>query len=315
MSGPAIPINAEDSPSYVVELIYRLRVRDVMTTPVQTAGRKSPLRDLQKTMKEKSITGVPIAEGKRLFGIISMDDIIRAMEAGYMDDTAEEHMSRNLIVLEDDMPLSFAISYLEKYRFGRFPVLNRDKELVGILTSRDVITALLVEINKQVERLEEQTKTEKDGAAPGDIHLEFTTWKFDFENAGKPSAEIKRILKERGCDTKTIRRIAVATYELEMNQVVHSEGGRIIFSLEGEIARVTAKDTGPGIPDVEEAMVEGFSTANDWVRSLGFGAGMGLPNARRVSDEFSIESSPEGTVVRIAVYLHCRDKKDTGEQT
>ena len=308
MSGSTIPINADDSPSYVVELIYRLRVRDVMTTSVQAADRRTPLRAIQKTMKEKSITGVPIAEGKRLFGIISMDDIIRAMEEGYMDDSAEEHMTRNLIVLEDDMPLSFAISYLEKYRFGRFPVLNKDKELVGIITSRDVITALLVEINKQVERLEEKNRSESAVSAPGEVHLEFTTFKFDFENAGKPSAEIKRILKERGCDTKTIRRIAVATYELEMNQVVHSEGGRIEFLLEGDVARVTAKDQGPGIPDVEEAMVEGFSTATDWVRSLGFGAGMGLPNARRVSDEFSIESSPEGTIVRVAVYLHCRDK-------
>ncbi len=312
MPGSTIPINADDSPSYVVELIYRLRVRDVMTSSVETAERRAPLRDLQKTMKEKSITGIPIAEGKRLFGMISMDDIIRAMEGGYIDDPAEDHMTRNLIVLEDDMPISFAISYIEKYRFGRFPILNKHKELVGILTSRDVITALLVEINKQVERLEEQTRTEAVGAAPGDVHLEFTTWKFDFENAGKPSAEIKRILKERGCNAKTIRRIAVATYELEMNQVVHSQGGRIVFSLEGKTARVTAKDTGPGIPDVEEAMVEGFSTATDWVRSLGFGAGMGLPNARRVSDEFSIESSPEGTVVRVAVYLHCHDE---GEET
>ena len=118
------------------------------------------------------------------------------------------------------------------------------------------------------------------------------------------------ILKEKGCDPKTIRRIAVATYELEMNQVVHSQGGTIAFFLDGDVARVVARDTGPGIPDLEQAMTEGFSTATDWVRSLGFGAGMGLPNARRVSDEFSIESNPEGTVVQVAVRLNCAESKE-----
>ncbi len=315
MFGTPIPFTPEDSPSFVLELIYRLRVRDVMTSDVQTAGRKTPLRQLQSIMKEKSITGVPISEGKRLFGIVSMDDILRAMEQGHINDPAEKHMTRSLVVLEDDMPLSFAISYLEKYRFGRFPVLSKEKELVGILTSRDVITALLVEINKEVERLEKRGRGQRQPAvsASGDVYLEFATRKFDFENAGKPSAEIRRILKELGCDPKTIRRIAVASYELEMNQVVHSDGGTIVFSLDDGTARIVARDTGPGIPDVEEAMVEGYSTATDWVRSLGFGAGMGLPNARRVSDEFSIESNPEGTVVRVAVRLDCRHKERNGE--
>ncbi|MBN2619168.1 MAG: histidine kinase, partial [Spirochaetales bacterium] len=98
---------------------------------------------------------------------------------------------------------------------------------------------------------------------------------------------------------KFIRRVAVASYELEINQVVHSEGGTIKAIFDKDKITIIAKDRGPGIPDLDKALTEGFSTANDWIRSLGFGAGMGLPNSKRVSDDFLIESSPKGTKVTV----------------
>jgi anti-sigma regulatory factor (Ser/Thr protein kinase) len=201
------------------------------------------------------------------------------------------------------MPLQFAISYLEKYRYGRFPVLNKDKELVGIITSRDIIVALLVEVNKEVEKLEK--KIEDPEPAPGeDIRMEFAVRRFDFENAGKASTEIKKVLKKKDLNPGIIRRIAVASYELEMNQVVHSEGGSIVFLMQGDRVEILAEDHGPGMRDVEKAMEEGYSTANEWVRSLGFGAGMGLPNARRVADDFSIRSEPgKGTAVKAVIFI------------
>ena len=303
-----IPIDADDSPPFVLELIFRLKIKDVMTTELLTVGRDSSLRDAQALMKENGITGVPITEGHRLLGMVSMDDILRALDGDYIDDPAEGRMTRNLIVLEDDMPLSFGISYLDKYKFGRFPILNKDKELVGILTSRDVIVALLLEVNKHVEQLEEAASGDS-APEPGEtgVYREFKTRTFDFENAGKASLEIKKILKEAGLEPKLVRRVAVASYELELNQVVHSTGGTISFQWQGDSVSVTAKDTGPGIPDVQAAMEEGFSTATDWVRSLGFGAGMGLPNARRVSDEFDIDSGKAGTVVRVIIRLPLPD--------
>ena len=304
MSG-TIPLNTQESPPFLLDLIYRLKVKDVMTKEVITARKETPLRQIQRIMKEKWITGVPITdeEGKRIFGIISMDDIIRALDGGYIEDPAERWMSRNLIFLEEDMPLQFAISYLDKFRYGRFPVLNKDRELVGIITSRDIIVALLVEANKEVEKLEQRIV--QPPSRPGEeAWLLYHVRKYDFENAGKASAGLKKLLMERNLDPKTLRRVSVAAYELEMNLVVHSDGGTLSFRIGKDRVEIEAKDKGPGIADVEKAMEEGFSTANEWIRSLGFGAGMGLPNAKRVSDEFTIDSKlGEGTTVRVVIYI------------
>lgn len=294
-----LPLTNENTPSFVVELLYRLKIRDVMTRTLFLSKRNDTMRDIQQLMKQNRITGVPVAEQGRLVGLVSMDDIIRALDQGYIDDPAERHMTRNCIVLEDDMPLSFGISYMEKYHFGRFPVLNKDGELVGIITSRDIIVHLLLAMNREVEIMEEKLNPPSDQPTdPGSIYREFSTRRFDFETAGKPSSDIKKICKEANLEPKLIRRIAVASYELEMNQVIHSTGGVLIFKMEPGKAWVTARDTGPGIPNVEQALAEGYSTATEWVRSLGFGAGMGLPNTRRVSDEFSIQSTlGSGTTV------------------
>lgn len=292
-----IPINADDPPPFVLELIYRLKIKDVMTSNLITAAKTDTLRSVQTKMKDNSITGIPVATGKRLIGMVSMDDIIRALDAGYIEETIEQHMTKNLIVLEDDMPLSFGISYMEKYNFGRFPVLNKTKELVGIITSRDVIVALLIEINKEIEKLEKSAQSNRPPETGGQISRVYRVRRFDFETAGKASAEIKKTAKDRGMAPADARRVAVAAYELEMNQVLHSNGGTITFTISGDRLTIVAADTGPGIENVDAALEEGFSTATDWIRSLGFGAGMGLPNARRVSDEFSVSSSAAGTTV------------------
>ena len=298
-----IPIDTENSPSFVFELIYRLKVRDVMTKEVTTLPPAATLRSAQSIMKDQGITGIPIVNGNRLVGIVSMDDIIQALDAGNIEDPAESRMSRNVIVLEDDMPLSFALSYLEKYPYGRFPVLSKDKELVGIITSRDVIVALLLEVNREIEKFEAEQRRRSGSEDQGGVSRKtFTTRPFDFEHAGKPSTAVKRHMKDRGFPPKLMRRVAVAMYELEMNQVVHSFGGTITFYCDAEKIVITAEDTGPGIEDTEAALQEGFSTATEWVRSLGFGAGMGLPNVKRVSDEFDLQSNTQGTRATSIIY-------------
>ncbi|HCM26425.1 MAG: histidine kinase [Treponema sp. GWB1_62_6] len=300
-----IPISPDDSPSMVLELIYQLKIKDVMTGALITAKRGDSLRHIQGIMRDNYITGLPIAENLRLLGIVSIDDIVTALDKGYIDESAEMHMTRNVIVLEDDMPLSFAISYLNKFRFGRFPVLNKNRELVGIITSKDVIKALLVEMNREVLKLEETQRMNH--AAPandGATELEFSTTRYDFEAAGHASTEIKKALKGLELDPKLVRRIAVACYELEINQVVHSYGGTIRCSIRGDTVTIVAADSGPGIPNLDLALQEGWSTANEWIRSLGFGAGMGLTNTKRVSDEFFIESEVgTGTTVRSVIRI------------
>jgi len=254
-------------------------------------------------MRDNGITGVPIVEGGRLVGLVSMGLVIEALDAGRIEQRAGELMTRTVISLEDDMPLAFATTYFNRYKYGRFPVLDRDGRLVGIVSASDIIRALLVAMNAEVERLEEKlSASASDRPADGLVRLGFQVTRFDFENAGKASAEIKKALKGLGVEADIVRRAAVASYELELNQVIHSEGGSISCVAGAGRIELAAEDRGPGIPDVEAAMTEGFSTANEWIRSLGFGAGMGLPNAKRVSDDFAIDSGPgRGTRVRVVI--------------
>ncbi len=122
------------------------------------------------------------------------------------------------------------------------------------------------------------------------IKLSYQIKKEDFNRAGQASSNIKKILKQLGIDSRIIRRIAIATYESEMNVIIHSEGGVIEVDIETEKTTIRVEDCGPGIENIELAMKAGYSTASNKIRELGFGAGMGLPNIRRCADEFHIES-------------------------
>jgi CBS domain-containing protein/anti-sigma regulatory factor (Ser/Thr protein kinase) len=305
-----IPISTVDSPSAVLELIYQLKIKDVMRSAVITADRTDTMRYVQALMRENYITGVPIVDDKRhVMGLVSIDDIVIALDQGFIGDLVETRMTRNVIVLEDDMPLSFAISYLNKYQYGRYPVINKKNELIGILTSKDVVGTLLVEMNREVLRLEKISQNDTKNMSTC-MNMEFTTMHYNFELAGRASTEIKKALKQRNLDSKIVRRIAIASYELEINQVVHSNGGTMYCSIQPDRVTIVATDNGPGIADINLALQEGWSTANEWVRSLGFGAGMGLANTKRVSDEFSIDSTVgKGTTVRSVVFINS-DKED-----
>ena len=310
-----IPLSTVDSPSVVLELIHQLKIKDVMTTTLLTGEKTQTMRHIQALMRENKIAGIPIVEGSKLIGLVSTEDIINALDKGFIESLVEERMTKNVIHLQDDMPLSFAITYLNKYRYGRFPVLNKDHELVGILTSTDVIRNLLIEMNREVLRLEKLHKINESSATSAFSEMEFTTAHYNFELAGRASTEIKKALKQRNFDPKLIRRVAIACYELEINQVVHSNGGVMRCSILPDKVLITATDLGPGIEDVNQALKEGFSTANEYIRSLGFGAGMGLANTKRVSDEFSINSAlGKGTTVRSVVFVNSEKDENSGNK-
>lgn len=125
----------------------------------------------------------------------------------------------------------------------------------------------------------------------------------DFSNAGTASSRIKRILQQIGVDASTVRRIAVASYEAEMNVVIHADSGLIVLDAGPDSVIITVEDKGPGIPDIELAMRPGYSTASDDVREMGFGAGMGLPNMKVCSDDLDIASKVGvGTTVRMTFF-------------
>ena len=135
----------------------------------------------------------------------------------------------------------------------------------------------------------------------------FVNFHFDidgdnFTSAGEASVRIKKLLREMGFSPDTIRRVSVAMYEGEINMVIHANGGRADVDVYGDRIEIVLADKGPGIPDIDLAMQEGYSTAPDNIRSLGFGAGMGLPNMKRYTDDMRIESAlGVGTTIYMTV--------------
>ena len=126
----------------------------------------------------------------------------------------------------------------------------------------------------------------------------------DFTRAGEASSAVKKALKKLGVAPDVIRKVAIAMYEGEINMVIHADGGEITVEITPEYVNMVLADTGPGIADIDLAMKEGYSTAPDNGRSLGFGAGMGLPNMKKYTDEMKVESQVGvGTTVTMRVYV------------
>ena len=137
---------------------------------------------------------------------------------------------------------------------------------------------------------------------PKGLTLDFSLEHYRFETAGEASSKVKQVVRQLGVDAQTARRISVCAYEAEMNAIIHAFGGRMLVRVFSDRTELEVTDEGPGIPDITAAMKEGFSTAPDNIRELGFGAGMGLPNMKRSADEFEITSSQvTGTKIRMLV--------------
>lgn len=136
------------------------------------------------------------------------------------------------------------------------------------------------------------------------IHLQYKISGDDFTRAGEASGDVKKKLKTMGVDPISVRKVAIAMYEGEINMVIHAHGGEAKVDISTHEVLMVLKDNGPGIVNVEQAMQEGFSTAPDNVRALGFGAGMGLPNMKKYSDEMYIDTKVGvGTTVTMKVFL------------
>jgi len=127
----------------------------------------------------------------------------------------------------------------------------------------------------------------------------------DFSVAGEASSNVRKLLNQLGVNPQVIKRVSVSMYEAEINAVIHGNGGKAVVDIYEDRITIFIYDEGPGIEDIELAMTEGFSTAPDSIREMGFGAGMGLSNIKKNSDEFILESEPgKGTRVYITIYLN-----------
>lgn len=135
------------------------------------------------------------------------------------------------------------------------------------------------------------------------MKLHFNVDGNDFLLAGEASGQVKKVLKKLGISSAIIRKIAISMYEAEMNMVLHANGGTIDVNISSEQIYVILEDEGPGIADIDLAMKEGYSTASHEIRELGFGAGMGLPNMKRYSDELTV-SSKIGIGTKVELIVH-----------
>lgn len=137
-----------------------------------------------------------------------------------------------------------------------------------------------------------------------EMAMDFTIEKNDFDRAGEASSQFKGLLRKLGLQPSVIRRAAVAMYEAEINLTIHAEGGHIHIAIDQEKISIQVKDYGPGIENVDLAMEEGYSTASNAVREMGFGAGMGLPNMKKCADVFEISSAVgKGTEIAMTFFI------------
>jgi CBS domain-containing protein/anti-sigma regulatory factor (Ser/Thr protein kinase) len=300
----------EDGTTKAQELIYELRVGEVVRKNVITVSSSTPMSELREVLRENRISGTPVVDDERLVGLISIEDFIGWLVDGGPHCPISERMSTELCTIYDDEPLIRAVNKLARFGFGRLPVVHRDNEhLIGVITKGDILRGLLRKLEVDFREAEIHDARSKyvfqdivaDRSA---LILEYVVTAEDFSRAGACASGLKTTLRRLGIPPKTARRAAIAAYEAEMNLVFYAGGGRITAKVDPEAIRLDVTDSGPGIPDIEQAMRPGFTTAPDWVRELGFGAGMGLHNIRNCADRMNLTSTVgKGTRLEVDILL------------
>ncbi len=286
-------------------------ITEIMTPNVVSIKPDRTLKQVKEILRIKRISGLPVVdEERRLVGIVSIEDIIKALENGYINDKVENRMTKNVVYLNNTDTLKDAIEVFEKYSYGRYPVVDKDMKLVGIVTKMDVLTAILTRLGlvylhdeRRREVLESKdyygrsliTGETLDKAGADFV---FLIDYFDINLAGIGASKLRQFLLSKGVDEETARRVAIATYEAETNVVIHSGSTGVIYCfIRPDTIYARVEDSGKGIEDIELAMKEGYSTAPDYVRELGFGAGMGMANMKRCSDNMVVMSKVGAGVV------------------
>jgi CBS domain-containing protein/anti-sigma regulatory factor (Ser/Thr protein kinase) len=280
------------------ELIREMKVSRVMTPDVLTLTPDASMRELKELLREHRISGAPVVVDDELVGVVSIEDLIHAMENIDLDSSVCEYMtSENLITAHAQEPVMESLRRFETFNVGRMPVVDARGKLVGIITRGDITMALLralQELYSEAESMQDRPQQffealESDNTS---LQLRYSVEEGNFSKGGEASASVKRALLRIGASPKLARRVAIATYEAEMNLIIHTtHGGFILADIQPSEITVVAQDSGPGIPDVELARQPGYSTATPEVREMGFGAGMGLVNIDRCTDDMSLWSA------------------------
>lgn len=290
--GIAEPVDSDR----VQDLIYELRVGEIMTSEVITISPDASMSEARASLKEHSISGLPVVDPDgQLVGIISLEDVIKWLASCEVQEKVSDRMSAKPITVRADERVAEAIKKFARWKFGRLPVVDESRRLVGILTPGDITGRILIALSRQAR---EESARHHDPTRVIDLlvadevmlKLTYNIASEDFQKAGEASSRIKRALLGLGVDQSKARRAAICSYEAEMNLVIHSVGGLLVAAVRPDAVTIHATDEGPGIADVKKAMEAGYSTAPDWIRELGFGAGMGLVNIKQNADRFEIVS-------------------------
>jgi len=289
-------------------LAYELRVEQAMTRDIVTVSPDLTMDEFGEVLRTNRISGTPVVEAGEMVGIISIEDLVKSLKAREVDATVGERMTPKPVTLYADEPLVHAVSKFSKLGFGRFPIINREGDMVGIITPGDIAQAMLrrLEVDYHEEELHRYRASHIfEDILADDIALVFgyRVPAGDIARAGGASSGLRKTLSRLGIHPQVIRRVSVATYEAEMNIVIFSDGGEIVAEVRPDRITIEALDKGQGIEDIERAMQPGFSTAPLWVQEMGFGAGMGLPNIHACADEMKLESKV-GVGTRLEIVIH-----------
>ncbi len=298
------------------ELVYEIRVEEAMTRDVVTVRPDQTMADLRIIMRDNRISGAPVVEDGKLVGMISIEDLINALISNEIDAPIRDKMKTTVDCFYSDELLVHTIAKFSKRGHTRYPVLDRSGKLVGIITKGNIVQGLLKKLEIEFEMTESTGVSYHQDRTTirkffEDVYADEISFTFKYhvageqglKGAGKAASELKNALKILGVCPPLLRRIGVATYEAEINLASYTKGGEIRAFVEKWGVTVEAVDDGPGIPDIELAMQPGYTTAPDWVRELGFGAGMGLVNIKKCSDDMELKSAvPDGTHLTMRFY-------------
>ncbi|MCK4757680.1 MAG: CBS domain-containing protein [Thermoplasmata archaeon] len=291
-------------------LLINGRISDFMSKPPITLTREATMADAKALMRDNKISGIPIVDVDGvLVGLISLENIIIALEKQQINDPIEKHMVTDVSHLMENMAVSTVMSYLMTHGYHRYPVVDDKKKVVGIVTQGDLMLHLYTQLgniymhNKRreellmpvIHHLDSDTKMDENSFSY-DIDTR------DMDQAGKGSTLFKKFLQEREVPVDEVRRASISLYEAEVNVVLHGSGkGEIKGYLVNDQIFMVVVDHGPGIEDIDLAMEIGYTTADDEARKRGFGAGLGLNNIKQYTDKLIIISSSHGVKIEMVV--------------
>jgi len=282
-----------------------------MTREIKSLPPADTMRAVVDLLRQNRISGVPIMDGDALVGVVSQEDLMRALADHDRDAPISKYMSTNVITVKSYEPVIKALEVFARTSVGRLPVLDENGGLVGMITKGDITRGVLTAIRRDYQ--EEEIRRYRASHLFEDIISDRTSlilrYKIkpgDFINGGQASGHIKRALLRLGAPPQLARQCGIAVYEAEMNLIIHSTNGGVLrVQVEPYRILMQTSDDGPGIPDVKQALTPGWSTASPIARSMGFGAGMGLVNINRCVDKMDLESTV-GKGTRLLMEIHLR---------